>query len=620
MLGFVWQPFNGLQKGASVELKQKNRLTGIWTVRLENGSEVSAPSIVFAGSTAELAVSSVTWPSVSFPTPANVGCTAIIQTYDRMRRGAARALVQRLAAFGPLIVSVVLLSNHLEDKFDLPLHATHAPIVLVQNVGVVGAASVANRWLLPEALASTHCAIVFDDDIVVNADAVRCLLRSAIDAHAANSSASHFGLGLGMALSENAYSFASRGKYNMPTMGKTSFARFQCLRQLYANGPAAAHAIVADQAGHCDDILATLLLAQHGQHGVCLGHDDMFSQTMASFSGLYRRGSQGAPIGSVQRRQLRTECLAMLREALDNTPLPPLISDVAPCAPQSRADLKVHVAVLVPELFNRSRNNFGGLAHVASIYLATRFADPAIADFGDIGRVQLTFVVCGADPLLLLPEQDHTHPVMSDVHYIASVQHGLRPRPALLWAIDLKQSYLGVAVAFPAVPVLLWAQAPIAARVREYMSLVRFPMMPLFELRSATPPISNPDAILAQLEPERRSVFVALVDVYGEQRLSDAYCSGSADERARNYSATIVGSLCNPLDAPECGPMRKGGEKAQRCGDVAECAHDCTSHCSALSTSSSDRGWRSKWRVGCKRSISRLAVLSLRLWARFPPK
>jgi glycosyltransferase involved in cell wall biosynthesis len=554
----VAQAFADLQPNATVSVRRKNRLNGMWTVVAEPSSnvELTAPSLFFAASDDRFAVRRVVLPRDPIA-QRTVGCTAIVQTYDRERYGAAIALVRRLSAFAA-VAAVVLVNNRFDDDFNASrLVAKHAPILLLQNRRVAGAASVANRWWLPESAVGTHCAVVLDDDILPTPEAVECMTRRAIDAHAANSAVAQIGIIAAAHLAENnTYSRPAHAepafRYNMVLSGQSTFARFGCVREWFAAAPPAAHDIVAHQAAHCDDVLVTLLLAQHGVHGVRLGGASAYGVTLSSERGMSRMASNGSILSFAQRIEQRSECLALLRQAIGIASLPPADNTVLPCAamPATRV---VNVAVTVNEYFNRSYSDYGGYAQAASMYIGANFANPTFADFGASGRVAVTFVCCSK--LLNQPTHDHTHPVVFVQQFVADVRKGVRQRPDLVLTIDFDKTYMALLDVFVDVPVLLWSRNPTPDTIKQYRATLRLPTLPDTTIKAAVEAIPSPRALLRRIVAEKRVVFVASLDRLMADRI-DAYVESDADVEA-TLSATAVGTLCNPLETTTCNSAWK---------------------------------------------------------------
>jgi glycosyltransferase involved in cell wall biosynthesis len=559
----VVHPFGPLPLMANVTVHERNRLNGLWTVSVSpDSAPIVAPSVFFASasiSDERFALRHIVLPTEPIPIEQrSIGCTVIVQTYSRERHGAAVALTRRLSAFRD-VVAVVLLNNRVDLDFNASrMEAKHAPIVLLQNLLVPGPASVANRWRLPESAVGTHCAIVMEDDMMPAPEAVHCMMREAIDAHATNSAVAQIGMrGVAHFAPNNTYARPSNPhdlqfRYNMVLSGQSTFVRFGCVREWFAAAPAAAHDIVAHQAAHCDDVLVTLLLAQHDLVAVRLGGALSYDGTLATFSGMSRVAANGSAVGGVQRFAQRGECVALLRSAL-RVSAPPLVTNVAlPCAAE-RATRVANVAVTVNEFFNRSFSNFGGFAQAASMYIGANFADPSFADFGATGRIAITFVCCAK--LRNPPTHDHTHPVVFVEQFLADVRNGTRPRPDLVLTIDCDLSYMPVIDAFNDVPVLLWARNPTPDSIKQYRATLRLPTLPNMTVASAMETLPDRRALLRQLTREKRVVFVASLDAQMAER-NRAYVEIGADAE-EVLSDSVVGLLCNPLELVACNVSQR---------------------------------------------------------------
>lgn len=489
--------------GDRVTLRERNQLNGLWTVSTRDGSTVTVPSMHFSAVDKYIAMP-------VHPRGEDVGCTAIVLSQGNTRRGVARLIAQQLSR-NEHIVSVVLANVKNDENarfdrdFELSLKADRAPIVVLRT-----AVDVSYRWVMPDELVGTHCVLMLDDKSLPTTDAIDCLARAAINAHAANSTTVQFGLGGAALLSEtdtferiSVSSVNGDGQYNIILSTRSSFSRYRCIREWFEQLSAEVFDIMAlHKTVHCDDVLVSLLLVQHGFNARLLVGASFTSTT--DFGGRISERHQSTPV----------ECFSQLRGAMSNNALRlATTSAVLPCTARPRPPNRVlHVVVMSNEFFSATRSTktiFGGFAQAASMYIGANFANDSFADFGAVGRVAITFVYGMAwNP----PDFDHNHPVLSTEAFIADVENGVREPPALIWTVDLSRPYVALLRAFRDVPVLVWARNPVVNEVKEHRATLRLPTLPTFLIPSAMNRSPDPQAVLQLLTPAKRPVFIGVLD------------------------------------------------------------------------------------------------------------
>jgi glycosyltransferase involved in cell wall biosynthesis len=418
------------------------------------------------------------------------------------------------------------------------LKADRAPIVLLKT-----AVDITDRWVMPDELVGTHCVVMLDDESLPTVDAIDCLARAAINAHAANSTTVQFGLGGAALLSETDDTFTrvSDGQYNMIMSARSSFSRYHCVREWFENASPEVFDVVAmHESVHCDDLLVSLLIAQHGFNGRLL--------VGATFTSTTHFGGRIAE----RHHSTHDQCLSQLRGAMgDNKLRLATTSTVLACASRPRPRNRVvHVVVMSNEFFNASRaesTKFGGFAQAASMYVGANFANQSFANFGAVGRVEITFVYGSTkNP----PDFDHDHPVLSMEAFIADVKNGVRPPPALIWTIDLSRAFLALLGAFRDVPVLVWARNPVIDEANLMRASLHLPTLPDFDVESVSPFWSNPQAVLHFLTPQSRQVFFGVLDP-----LMTGNVKAYADvDRPHDVEDAVIVSLCNPVGVRTCEP------------------------------------------------------------------